>query len=119
MITYVHVKHYLNDEGLRHFDDWFSRVNKFMSKSDGYISLTAEKYPSDNMVYILVKFSSDEQLDTWVKQKIHDDLVDELDFYRTVDYWHAARTTEANADLKNIHYNTIKATNTVSRAGSS
>lgn len=109
MAIYVHVKHYLNDDGFAHFDDWFSRVEKFMSAKDGYISLQHTKYPEENMVHIVLAFESVVKLEAWISEPVHDDLVNELDQYRSRDYWEAARTEDKNADWRKIKYDEIKA----------
>ena len=63
------------------------------------------------MVYIiLVLILKEVDLDAWVKQPVHDKLVDELDAYRSKGFWEAARTQNAAANWKAIAYDRIQAT---------
>ena len=118
MPVYVHVKHYLTSEGIEYFDDWFKKVYSFMSKSPGFISLTSEKIPKENTMHIVVCFKSEEQLDTWVKHPVHDELVDELDPYRSKDFWEAARTQKKMANWETMDYEPIQVTSLTSTSDS-
>ena len=94
----VHVKHYLTQEGLIYFDQWFSDVYFHMSKQKGFISVVSEILPDDEGVYIVVKFQDEETLMQWVAEDIHDELVHALDPYRSRDYWEVFKTDNEFAE---------------------
>ncbi len=108
MSIYVHVKHYLTSEGIEYFDGWFKQVHAFMSQSSGFVSLTSEKFPKEGMVHIVLCFNSESKLDAWVKQPVHDKLVEQLDTYRSKSFWEAARTQNEAANWKAIAYDRIQ-----------
>ena len=112
MSIYVHVKHYLTDEGIAFFDGWFARVRQYMSQKPGFIDLICH-IVSDNQasgtVYIKLTFNSESELLDWVNEPVHDALVNELDPFRRKPYWHACRTEDAQLDWQSANYETIDA----------
>ena len=107
MPIFVHVKHYLTESGFTFFDGWFLRVHKYMSQKTGFQSLEYAKYPSDSIIHIVLAFENIEKLEAWIKEPVHDKLVDELDAYRSRNIWHAARTQDPEADWKTLPYQEI------------
>lgn len=111
MSIYVHVKHYLNEDGMNNFEDWFSRVYKFMEKQQGFQSLVFEKYASEQLVHIVLCFEDVEKLEAWFGEPVHDELVNELDQYRAKDFWEATRTTDPDANWRELDYEKIEVIN--------
>ena len=107
MAIYVHVKHYLNAEGMEHFDNWFTRVRQFMSQKTGYISLEHTKYPAQSLVHIVVCFEDTQTLEAWVDEPVHDQLINELDAYRAKPYWEVARAENASSQWDQLSYEKI------------
>lgn len=104
MPIYVHVKHYLNNAGMKRIDDWYKRDYDGMSKQDGFVSFTCEKFSDKGIVHFVVAFENDEKLEAWIKNPFHDEMIDELDQYRSVNYWEAARTNDPTADWQELDY---------------
>ena len=111
MSIYVHVKHYLTDEGIAFFDGWFARVRQYMSQKPGFIDLSCQVFSKDHAdgsVYIKLTFNSESELLDWVNEPVHDALVNELDPFRRKPYWHACRTEDASLDWQIAEYDTIE-----------
>ncbi|MDF2940674.1 MAG: hypothetical protein K0R66_1316 [Gammaproteobacteria bacterium] len=80
---YVHVRHHLNHEGLKHFNTWYQKVHSFISRQPGYISMNSyfDQYDT-GCVHIDLEFENKEKAMAWANTQIHQDLVDELNPYR-------------------------------------
>ena len=113
MPVIVHVKHYLNPNCLTNFNHWFDKVYQFMSDKKGFVDLTHQVLPSqDNtyqLIYIKLVFNHTDNLEAWVNDPIHDQLVNELDLYRAKPYWEACRTTDENLSWQQATYDIIQA----------
>src|SRR5689334_12746590 len=81
----IFVKHYLNAAGIDFFNkQWFPQVKAAISQREGFISISSN--PDKNnlqCINITVKFETWEKLYAWAESKPHDELVDQLDPYRT------------------------------------
>lgn len=96
----VYVKHYLTQDGIQFFKtNWFPKVHSIMSRQDGFISLkfTANDTHQD-CIDITLEFKDDRTLQAWIAMPIHDELILELDGYRSRTYWEAALQKDENAD---------------------
>ncbi|EKD92384.1 MAG: hypothetical protein ACD_29C00032G0003 [uncultured bacterium] len=95
----VYVKHFLNSEGLKYFNDaWFpDAVYKEISRQPGFIAATKSIDEKNGCGHVTVKFQDEETLTAWIKKPEHD-VVDLLDPYRTQAYWKAARTSDEKID---------------------
>lgn len=90
----VHVKHYLNPEGLKYFEQcWFPLVHNLMSQYEGFILFEHTKTEGDS-VLLLLKFKDEPTFDRWVNYPGHDDLVNALDPFRSRDYWEVKKEGE-------------------------
>jgi hypothetical protein len=90
----VHVKHYLTADGI-HFlkSNWFPKVLFILTQQMGFISLNNEtKISSDDCVYLILRFQNKALMDKWDANPNHNGLINELDIYRSRDYWEYATT---------------------------
>jgi heme-degrading monooxygenase HmoA len=97
---YVAVKHYLNAEGIRFFPEWFAKVRSFISKQKGFTSI--EYFPDSQgktCMHITLIFDSKANMEAWVSEPVHDDLVAALDQYRVAP-WEAKKIDH---DAKEAH----------------
>lgn len=83
------VRHYLNEDGLKYFDEaWFPHVKKYMSQQSGYQLVVASSDPEDSTCrFIVVQFADQQTLDAWVAHDKHQEVIHALDKYR-VKNWH-------------------------------
>lgn len=81
----VYVKHYLNVAGRDYFDaHWFPHVLSIITKQHGFVDIDTSRDEHDReCINITVKFTSSETLDTWVKNDLHQKVINDLDIYRT------------------------------------
>jgi len=81
----VYVKHYLNKIGRDYFDtDWFPRVLNLISQQNGFLDITTSRDKDDpECINIIVKFNSSENLYLWVNNDLHQEVINNLDPYRT------------------------------------
>jgi antibiotic biosynthesis monooxygenase (ABM) superfamily enzyme len=85
----IHVKHYLNPQGLRFFDEWFDLCHTFLSKQAGFIFLQrAYDNTEPSTVHIWLHFETREQLIPWGNSNEHASLISKLDPYR-IKEWEA------------------------------
>jgi len=89
----VYVKHYLSSQGFEYFSKtWFPKmVQPVISKQQGFISIEAKINEHHGYAFITVKFDSASNLEKWIAKPEHD-VVDNLDDFRTRNYWEAVRT---------------------------
>ena len=88
MIT-VYVRHYLNENGRTYFDkEWFPYVQQIIIQQMGYELIQASKDEFDvDCRNIIVKFKNQETLNDWVNHPSHQEVINNLDKYRTK-AWH-------------------------------
>lgn len=81
----VYVKHYLNEAGRDYFDiEWFPYVQSIITKQNGFVDIDTSRDGSDvACINITVKFSNAETLEAWVKNDLHQKVINDLDSYRT------------------------------------
>ena len=110
MNIYIHVKNYISPEHIPQFDDWFSRLRNLVQPHDGFVDLINEKTfdANDNVtVYMKLIFASDEQLDVFRNNPMHDIMLEELDNYRSRDYWDVCVTDDAAVGRVSADYDRI------------
>lgn len=108
MLT-VYVKHYLTPDGIDFFKQtWFPKVLFNIRQQEGFISLTyAENRAIPDCVDIVLLFKNQETLDRWIAVPLHDALIEELDPYRSRDYWEAAGTDDETADPSKLEWENV------------
>lgn len=80
----IHVKHFLNNEGIKHFDTWFKECYAYLSKQNGFYSLQrAFDNINTGIVHIWLHFENREKMEVWGNSKEHAELIADLDPYRT------------------------------------
>ena len=81
----VYVKHYLNEDGRSYFDEkWFPYVRSIITKQEGFLGIDTFRDDQDKgCINITVKFTDSETLDRWVKNDFHQEVINDLDPYRT------------------------------------
>lgn len=107
-MIFVYVKHYLNSEGIRYFDEiWFPHVESIIQQQEGYLGIETTKQPDDpECVNITVKFADHETLDAWIAYPEHQEVIDDLDKYRTRP-WHWFRTENKYAPKNIAEWNEV------------
>jgi hypothetical protein len=109
-MLYIYVKHYLNDKGIKYFEDqWFPQVYSIISQQKGFVEISFHysQYERD-CVNIFLVFTDQETLDKWVAHPFHDKLIEGLDIYRSRDYWEATCTEEKSIDPSSLKWDVIK-----------
>lgn len=83
----IHVKHFLNKDGIKFFDQWFDGCLQFLSKKEGFL-LLQRAFDDTNLgcVHIWLHFENREKLETWGNTEEHALLIAQLDPYRTQDW---------------------------------
>jgi hypothetical protein len=109
MLT-VYVKHYLTLDGILFFkQQWFPKVFKIASQQKGFISLeTTQNKTHSDCVDITLKFQDAAALNDWVEDPHHDRLINELDPYRSRNYWEAVATEDTQKDPSQLTWDVIK-----------
>ncbi len=81
----VYVKHYLNPEGIKYFDEtWFPYVKSIEEQQPGYRGIETSKQADDpECVNITVKFEDQKTWDDWIAHPLHQEVINDLDQYRT------------------------------------
>src|SRR3989338_4403682 len=81
----VYVKHYLNNMGRDYFDtDWFPHVLNLISQQNGFLDITTFREKDDQeCINIIVKFINSKSLRSWVNNDLHQEVINNLDPYRT------------------------------------
>ncbi len=80
----IHVKHFLNEEGLNYFDTWFKGCYAYLSKQNGFCSLQrAFDNVNPETVHIWLHLENREKMQVWGNSDEHAVLIAELDPYRT------------------------------------
>jgi antibiotic biosynthesis monooxygenase (ABM) superfamily enzyme len=84
MIT-VYVKHYLNAAGCEYFNTkWYPYVQSLIERQAGFISIASSVNKADiECINVVVKFTNAETLNAWVKTNSHQEIINDLDRYRT------------------------------------
>lgn len=59
---------------------------------------------------ITLQFEDERTLNAWVEVPVHDELLDELDAYRSRDYWQVVQTDNVQADPSSLEWESIKVT---------
>lgn len=94
----VYVKHYLNEDGIKYFQDkWFPYVNKLIVQQLGFLDLTTSMNAEESgCVDITVKFKDEATLSLWVNHSDHAKVINDLDEYRTKNQrWFVAHDDKA------------------------
>ena len=110
MNIYIHVKNYISPKHESQFDDWFSRLKNLVQSHDGFVDLVNEKTfdANDNLTaYMKLIFASEEQLDVFRNNPMHDIMLEELDNYRSYNYWDVCVTDDAAVGQASADYNRI------------
>lgn len=109
MLT-VYVKHYLTPQGIQYFEShWFPKVHTLASQQTGFISLTYYlDQAGGDCVDITIKFKDDETFDAWVDIPCHDDLLKELDSFRSRNYFEAVRTQDEMVEPSSLEWTSYK-----------
>ncbi|MFA6916095.1 MAG: hypothetical protein WC222_06840 [Parachlamydiales bacterium] len=105
----VYVKHYLTDQGRDFFKQvWYPKVLSSVQNQDGFISLSYEEnIESPDCMDLTLKFKDENTLNAWIDVPDHDDLIKELDEYRSRGYWKAVYTTDDAADPAKLNWELI------------
>ena len=105
MIT-VYVKHYLTEEGIDYFKNtWFPSVLAHLSEQKGFLLLSYRG--NQDCMDITLQFQDHETLNNWIAVPIHDELIRDLDIYRSRPYWEAAQTCEEQTDPAALEWEII------------
>ncbi|MBS0287685.1 MAG: hypothetical protein JSR17_10335 [Proteobacteria bacterium] len=84
----VYVKHYLTDNGINYVKDhWHKKVYDLMSKIPGFIQFTYETQDNNDCVTFIVTFENQALFNKWNEQRDHDAVINELDPYRSRNFW--------------------------------
>lgn len=96
----IHIKHYLNDQGIKFFDVWFEKVFGYISKKEGFL-LLERAFDNNNQecVHIWLHFRDRETLKAWAQSDEHNQIVRELDSYRTAS-WEATWYNTEKAEVE-------------------
>lgn len=107
MLT-VYVKHYLTDEGKEYIKNiWYPWVYREMSKQLGYVAFSHdEALDEDDCINLSVTFESQETIDAWVAQPIHEELITAIDQYRSRPYFEYTYTDDGSLDRNTLVWNT-------------
>ena len=102
-------KHILNEEGERYLNGaWFDEVKGIMEKQPGFISFTRETdVDNADQTVIIVKFENEDDLQAWIDHKKHSVVIADLNQYRSVPWWQAARTDDENIDWRDLQWKII------------
>lgn len=93
----VYVKHYLTPDGIDYLEkSWFQSVHSILKQQEGFISITYTI--KGDCVDITLKFEDEKTFDAWCEIPEHNTLIDELNPYRSRDYFEAVRTDNEHAD---------------------
>ena len=107
--VYVYVKHYLTSEGISYFKKiWFPKVESILSGQKGFVSILSEAEPGSDCMFITLKFKDDSTFNDWLAVPDHDQLVDDLDRFRSRGYWEAVRADDKDANLSQLKWEIIK-----------
>jgi len=83
----VHVKHFLDANGIKFFPRWFEKAVKLLLEREGFLSIGyAYDSNEEGCVNLWLEFECLEKLKKWGTSKLHDDLVNELNPYRVKPY---------------------------------
>ena len=109
MLTIL-VKNYLTPEGFDYFrKEWYPKLLSIAQQQKGFVSLTYKVHPDVyDCIHLTLKFKDDKSLAAWVELPSHDEIINELDGYRSRKYWEAASTEDENIDPSNLEWETIK-----------
>jgi hypothetical protein len=85
----VYIKHYLNENGIKYFDEtWYPTVEGLIKQQDGYVLIEATAEAGDlECRNITVQFKGQTTLDAWVAHDDHQAVINDLDQFRTR-AWH-------------------------------
>lgn len=83
----IHVTHFLDDAGLRYFEEWYHDCYGFISKQDGFRLLEkAYDNAGSGAVHLWLHFESREKMLLWGNSDAHAMMISKLDRYRTQDW---------------------------------
>ncbi|NBC67073.1 MAG: hypothetical protein GVY07_15625 [Bacteroidetes bacterium] len=83
-MIFVHIEHFLNEQGQHYFDKWVADVADTLKEFEGFISISViEKLDSKHESHLMLIFENEELLKKWSNSKEHDHLIDKLKPYQT------------------------------------
>lgn len=101
----IYVKHYLNEQGIDYLKkSWFPKVHSLLQQQAGFISIMYMTI--GDCVDITLKFEDEKTFDAWCAVPEHDQLLEELNPYRSRDYFKAVRTDHELADPSTLNWET-------------
>lgn len=78
----IQVTHFLNKQGLKHFPQWFDKLETIISQFPGYMNIAYRLNQHDSTAHIILLFADQEKLTAWAKSQEHDQHISLLDAYK-------------------------------------
>jgi antibiotic biosynthesis monooxygenase (ABM) superfamily enzyme len=78
-MIFVHIQHFLNNDGRRYFHEWLTQVANTLSSFDGFIRIRQlSKIDHGDECHFMLEFESVEQLRKWSASSQHKRLIEQL-----------------------------------------
>lgn len=104
----IYVKHYLTHAGIHYFQKtWFPKVRSIMSEQPGFIDFTYT-LDSVDLAALVLKFKDQATFDAWCNMPVHDEVIKELDRYRSRNYWQFVKTEDQLTDPSKLNWTVIR-----------
>ncbi|HPE84780.1 MAG TPA: hypothetical protein PLO43_01200 [Chlamydiales bacterium] len=75
------VTYFLNDKGADYFQSWFDEVLNETKKQKGFLDMELKDSRQLSSPTVYLTFESQELLDRWSSQSIHDELASKIEPY--------------------------------------
>lgn len=83
----AYVRHYINNDGILFFPEWFTNISSVLENQEGFISIGyGQDKKDESCMNLLLEFENEEKLTEWAKSDLHNLEVSKLDPYRTKSY---------------------------------
>lgn len=104
----VYVEHYLTEEGISFFEkQWLPQVEMILKKQQGFLSLRYfRKDDQRDCLFIKLCFKDEKMLEIWCQDPAHDELIKQLDRYRSRKYWKSVATYDEQARPELLSWDT-------------
>ncbi len=90
---HVYVRHFLTEQGIDFVkNEWYQKVHDLMNSLPGFVSFSYEANQNEDWMTFIVSFTDQISFNQWNVQHDHDLVIDELDPYRSRDYWEYANS---------------------------
>jgi antibiotic biosynthesis monooxygenase (ABM) superfamily enzyme len=78
-MIFVHIQHFLNDDGQRHFHEWLTQIANALSGFDGFIRVRQlTKVDHADECHLMLEFETLEQLRKWSASAEQKALIEQL-----------------------------------------